>query len=314
MCEEVMVDFSRTAPEKKLIGLRYFNPIGAHESGLIGEDPQGIPNNLMPIVARVAAGILPQVSVFGRDYDTDDGTELRDYIHVVDLAKGHLAAIEHAEPGIAVFNLGTGRPTSVLELIDAFEVASGRPIPTVDAPRRPGDAQATYRLPDKAQEQLGWRAEFDTARACATTGAGRRETPPDTGPTGVETGPTRRCGTTHSASRGPSRSSRTRPPRRLAAAPPGLVLAVPVDRRGQSAREIGVARSPPEFGAQLRRIDGVSPVVPGSVGDEHERVARLAEQFQDGLDDRSVGRLAVGADQMVSPMRPRSMIAHTASL
>ncbi|HNP58337.1 MAG TPA: UDP-glucose 4-epimerase GalE [Gordonia sp. (in: high G+C Gram-positive bacteria)] len=167
MCEEVMVDFSRTAPEKKLIGLRYFNPIGAHESGLIGEDPQGIPNNLMPIVARVAAGILPQVSVFGRDYDTDDGTALRDYIHVVDLAKGHLAAIEHAEPGIAVFNLGTGRPTSVLELIDAFEVASGRPIPTVDAPRRPGDAQATYCLPDKAQEQLGWRAEFDTARACA---------------------------------------------------------------------------------------------------------------------------------------------------
>ncbi|GED96589.1 UDP-glucose 4-epimerase GalE [Gordonia crocea] len=166
MCEEVMRDFARTDPDKRLIGLRYFNPIGAHDSGLIGEDPQGIPNNLMPIVARVAAGILPQVSVFGRDYDTADGTALRDYIHVVDLAKGHLAAIENAEPGMAFFNLGTGRPSSVLELIAAFEAASGATVPTVDAPRRPGDAQATYCLPDKAHAQLGWAAECGIERAC----------------------------------------------------------------------------------------------------------------------------------------------------
>ncbi|MFT4201413.1 UDP-glucose 4-epimerase GalE [Gordonia sp. (in: high G+C Gram-positive bacteria)] len=166
MCEEVMADFALTDPAKKLIGLRYFNPIGAHESGLIGEDPQGIPNNLMPIVARVAAGLLPQVSVFGRDYDTADGTALRDYIHVVDLAKGHLAAIEHAEAGMHFYNLGTGNPSSVLELIAAFEAASGTTIPTVDAPRRPGDAQATYCLPDKAHAKLGWRAEYDIARAC----------------------------------------------------------------------------------------------------------------------------------------------------
>lgn len=167
MCEEVMRDFALTEPDKKLIGLRYFNPIGAHESGLIGEDPQGIPNNLMPIVARVAAGILPQVSVFGRDYDTADGTALRDYIHVVDLARGHLAAIEHAEPGMHFFNLGTGRPSSVLELIAAFEEASGRTITIVDAPRRPGDAQATYCLPDKAREKLGWNTDYDIRRACA---------------------------------------------------------------------------------------------------------------------------------------------------
>ncbi len=166
ICEEIMGDFARTDPAKRLIGLRYFNPIGAHESGLIGEDPQGIPNNLMPIVARVAAGALPQVSVFGRDYDTADGTALRDYIHVVDLARGHLAAIEHAEPGMHFYNLGTGRPSSVLELIAAFEAAAGTEILTVDADRRPGDAQATYCLPDKAQERLGWRAEYDIARAC----------------------------------------------------------------------------------------------------------------------------------------------------
>ncbi|MFT3898906.1 MAG: UDP-glucose 4-epimerase GalE [Gordonia sp. (in: high G+C Gram-positive bacteria)] len=166
ICEEVMRDFSLTAPDRKLIGLRYFNPIGAHESGLIGEDPQGIPNNLMPIVARVAAGILPQMSVFGRDYDTPDGTALRDYIHVVDLAKGHLAAIEGAEAGMNFYNLGTGRPSSVLELIAAFEEASGKTITAVDAPRRPGDAQATYCLPDKAQEKLGWRAELGIGEAC----------------------------------------------------------------------------------------------------------------------------------------------------
>ncbi|GAA3026848.1 UDP-glucose 4-epimerase GalE [Gordonia defluvii] len=166
ICEEIMADFARTGPDRRLIGLRYFNPIGAHESGLIGEDPQGIPNNLMPIVARVAAGILPQVSIFGRDYDTVDGTALRDYIHVVDLARGHLAAIEHAERGMHFYNLGTGQPSSVLELIAAFEEASGRQITVVDAPRRAGDAQATYCLPDKAHVKLAWRAEFGIGRAC----------------------------------------------------------------------------------------------------------------------------------------------------
>ncbi|MGC5248923.1 UDP-glucose 4-epimerase GalE [Gordonia sp. DT219] len=166
ICEEIMRDYSLTEPDKRLIGLRYFNPIGAHPSGRIGEDPHGIPNNLMPIVARVGSGKLPQVSIFGRDYDTDDGTALRDYIHVVDLARGHLAAIEHARPGLEFFNLGTGRPSSVLELIAAFEAASGIHIPTVDAPRRPGDVQATYCLPDKAAEKLGWRAELDVVQAC----------------------------------------------------------------------------------------------------------------------------------------------------
>ncbi|GAB08546.1 UDP-glucose 4-epimerase [Gordonia araii NBRC 100433] len=166
ICEEIMRDFALTDPDKQLIGLRYFNPIGAHESGLIGEDPQGIPNNLMPIVARVAAGILPQMSVFGRDYDTPDGTALRDYIHVVDLARGHLAAIEHAEPGMHFYNLGTGRPSSVLELIAAFEEASGQEIVAVDAPRRPGDAQATYCLPDQAEAKLRWRTQYDIGRAC----------------------------------------------------------------------------------------------------------------------------------------------------
>lgn len=166
ICEEFMRDFSRIEPDRCLVGLRYFNPIGAHPSGRIGEDPQGLPNNLMPIVARVAAGLLPQVSIFGRDYDTPDGTALRDYIHVTDLARGHIAAIEQAEPGLHFFNLGTGTPSSVLELIDAFEQASGRAIPTVDAPRRAGDERATYCLPEKARDQLNWRAELDVHQAC----------------------------------------------------------------------------------------------------------------------------------------------------
>ncbi|GAA4785128.1 UDP-glucose 4-epimerase GalE [Microbacterium gilvum] len=160
MNEVILADVQRVNPELNVTLLRYFNPVGAHESGLIGEDPQGIPNNLMPFVARVAVGSLPEINVFGDDYDTPDGTGLRDYIHVVDLAEGHVAALEKAQPGLASYNLGTGRPVSVLELIASFEKAVGKELPKVIAPRRAGDLAATYCTPAKAEQELGWSARY----------------------------------------------------------------------------------------------------------------------------------------------------------
>lgn len=164
--EEILADAAAADPELRAVSLRYFNPVGAHASGLIGEDPHGIPNNLMPFVSRVAIGALPEVSVFGTDYETPDGTGLRDYIHVTDLAEGHVAALEHARPGYEVYNLGTGEPVSVLQLIDAFERASGREIPRRLAPRRPGDVAATYGDPSKAKRVLGWSTKLTIDDAC----------------------------------------------------------------------------------------------------------------------------------------------------
>lgn len=148
--------------------LRYFNPIGAHKSGLIGEDPQGIPNNLMPYVTQVAVGKLPQLSVFGDDYDTRDGTCIRDYIHVVDLARGHVLTLKKLEenPGLVVYNLGTGVGTSVLELVHAFEKANNLKINYKIAPRRPGDIPVCYANVDKASKEIGFKTEFDIVDCC----------------------------------------------------------------------------------------------------------------------------------------------------
>ena len=161
MIEQMLDDICRADANFSACKLRYFNPIGAHESGLIGEDPNGIPNNLLPYVAKVATGELPQLSVFGDDYDTPDGTGVRDYIHVVDLARGHLAALHYVEKhtGSRAINLGTGRGTSVLEIVHAFEKASGRKVPYRIAPRRPGDIATCYADPTLAKELLGWQAE-----------------------------------------------------------------------------------------------------------------------------------------------------------
>jgi len=139
--------------------LRYFNPVGAHESGMIGEDPNGLPNNLMPFVSQVAAEKLPEVKVFGDDYDTPDGTGVRDYIHVVDLAQGHVAALDHMKNGVEVYNLATGRGVSVLELIRAFSKATDKDIPYVIVPRRPGDIAASYASAEKAGRELNWYGE-----------------------------------------------------------------------------------------------------------------------------------------------------------
>jgi len=148
--------------------LRYFNPVGAHESGLIGENPRGIPNNLMPFIQQVAVGKREKLSVFGDDYDTPDGTGVRDYIHVVDLAKGHVKALEYAmkNPGLEIFNLGTGKGSSVLDVVKAFEVASGVKVPYVIAPRRPGDLDICYANAEKAEELLGWTAEKNLEDMC----------------------------------------------------------------------------------------------------------------------------------------------------
>ena len=160
MIEEILKDLCVADPDFSIIALRYFNPIGNHESGLLGENPNGIPNNLMPYIMKVAAGELPELNIFGNDYETDDGTCLRDYIHVVDLAKGHLAAIQGLKPGFNVYNLGTGRPTSVLEMVHAFEKISGRPLPHKFAPRRPGDLPKLYADPGKAKKELNWTANL----------------------------------------------------------------------------------------------------------------------------------------------------------
>ncbi|WOQ70237.1 UDP-glucose 4-epimerase GalE [Microbacterium limosum] len=166
MNEVILADIARVHPELNVTVLRYFNPVGAHPSGLIGEDPAGTPNNLMPYVSRVAIGTLDRVGIFGSDYDTPDGTGLRDYIHVVDLAEGHVAALEKAEPGYVVYNLGTGLPVSVLELVAAFERAIGRDLPKQMMNRRPGDVAASYCDPAKARRDLGWVTKRGIDDAC----------------------------------------------------------------------------------------------------------------------------------------------------
>ena len=169
MLEQVLTDIFVSDPEWRVVLLRYFNPIGAHESGLIGEDPKGIPNNLVPYVAQVAIGKLKCLGVFGNDYDTHDGTGVRDYIHVVDLAKGHVAAIkkvEKTEPGVLIYNLGTGKGYSVLDVVHAFEKACGKEIPYEIKPRRAGDIATCYADPTKAKKELGWVAEYGIEEMC----------------------------------------------------------------------------------------------------------------------------------------------------
>lgn len=168
MIEQILRDYAAAHPDFSIILLRYFNPIGAHPSGLLGDDPNGIPNNLMPYVARVAAGLLPQLTVFGDDYDTPDGTCLRDYLHVVDLAKGHLKAIDYASAhkGIEAVNLGTGNGVSVLELVHTFERATGMKVPYVIGPRREGDLACCWANAEKAKTLFGWTADMTLEEMC----------------------------------------------------------------------------------------------------------------------------------------------------
>jgi UDP-glucose 4-epimerase len=179
MIEDMLRDVATADPAWRIALLRYFNPVGAHVSGLIGEDPNGIPNNLLPFVAQVAVGKLEQLSVFGNDYPTPDGTGVRDYIHVVDLARGHLAALGALERdgGLLTVNLGTGHGYSVLEMVAAFEQASGRPVPYRIAPRRSGDIAQCYADPTLAEQTLGWRAEKDLAAMCADAWRWQQQNP-----------------------------------------------------------------------------------------------------------------------------------------
>jgi len=167
--EQVLKDFHVSMPDWSISLLRYFNPVGAHPSGMIGEDPSGIPNNLMPNIAKAAAGEIPKVTVFGDDYPTPDGTGVRDFVHVVDLAEGHVVALDHhaGDAGVFTYNLGTGVGTSVLELINAYEVASGQPIPYEVLPRRSGDVAANWADVGKARKAFGWEATRDLAEMCA---------------------------------------------------------------------------------------------------------------------------------------------------
>ena len=169
MLEQILTDIHTSDPEWNVVLLRYFNPVGAHESGRIGEDPKGIPNNLMPYIAQVAVGKLESLGVFGSDYDTVDGTGVRDYIHVVDLAIGHVKAIKKLEDkeGVSVYNLGTGNGYSVLQMAEAFSKACGKEIPYKLMERRPGDIATCYCSPTKAKEELGWEATKDLEAMCA---------------------------------------------------------------------------------------------------------------------------------------------------
>lgn len=172
MIEEMLADIAASDPEWRIATLRYFNPVGAHDSGLIGENPNGIPNNLMPFISRVAAGRLNELSVFGSDYDTPDGTGVRDYIHVVDLADGHVAALDaivQAAPGLSTWNLGTGQGYSVLDMVRAFERVNGVSIPYRLAPRRDGDVASCYASPERAAQELGWTAQRDLDAMCASS-------------------------------------------------------------------------------------------------------------------------------------------------
>jgi len=169
MMEQVLRDHQVAQPGWSVSLLRYFNPVGAHPSGLIGEDPVGTPNNLMPFVARVADGVIPRARVFGNDYPTPDGTGVRDYVHVVDLAEGHLAALEThtGDPGVHTYNLGTGTGHSVLEVIEAYEEASGKPVPYEITDRRTGDVAANWADVSKAENSLGWKASRGLHEMCA---------------------------------------------------------------------------------------------------------------------------------------------------
>ena len=179
MLEQILTDIHTADPEWNVILLRYFNPIGAHKSGLIGEDPKGIPNNLLPYVAQVAVGKLPCLGVFGDDYDTPDGTGVRDYIHVVDLAKGHVKAINKIKenPGVKIYNLGTGKGYSVLDVVKAFEKACGKKIPYEIKPRRAGDIATCYCDAGKAERELHWKAERDLKTMCADSWRWQKNNP-----------------------------------------------------------------------------------------------------------------------------------------
>ncbi len=168
MLEQIMMDLQKADPEWNVVLLRYFNPIGAHASGLIGEDPQGIPNNLMPYITQVAVGRRPLLGVFGDDYDTPDGTCIRDYIHVVDLADGHVKALQAVEKncGLAIYNLGTGKGYSVLDVVHAFVKATGMHVPYEIQARREGDVPAVYSDPTKAGNELGWKAKYGIEEMC----------------------------------------------------------------------------------------------------------------------------------------------------
>lgn len=168
MIEQILTDLNVSDPEWNVVLLRYFNPIGAHPSGILGENPNGIPNNLVPYIAKVATGELEALGVFGNDYPTHDGTGVRDYIHVVDLAKGHVCAIRKVRenPGVVVYNLGTGNGYSVLDVLHAYEKACGKTIPYVIKPRRAGDIAACYADPTKAYKELGWKAEYGIDEMC----------------------------------------------------------------------------------------------------------------------------------------------------
>ena len=168
MSEQILTDTAKADSEWSVMLLRYFNPVGAHPSGLIGEDPRGIPNNLMPYIAQTAAGRREYLSVFGNDYPTPDGTGVRDYLHVVDLARGHVVAMDYMakHPGVHIFNLGTGHGYSVLDMVHAFEAATGKHIPYVIAPRRAGDVAEVYCDPGKAERELGWKAEYSLEDMC----------------------------------------------------------------------------------------------------------------------------------------------------
>ena len=179
MVEDILRSLKKSNPELQIALLRYFNPVGAHESGQMGEDPFGVPNNLMPFISQVAIGARPKLMVYGNDYPTPDGTGLRDYIHVEDLAAGHLAALNHLSPAnsLITVNLGTGRPYSVLEVIQSFEKASGKRIPYEIVGRRPGDLAEYYADPSFAKKILGWEAKLDIDRMCADSWRWQKNNP-----------------------------------------------------------------------------------------------------------------------------------------
>ena len=179
MCEQILRDTAVAVDDWSVSLLRYFNPIGAHSSGLIGEDPRGIPNNLMPYISQVAIGRRDHLSVYGNDYDTHDGTGVRDYIHVVDLARGHVAAIEYmlGHRGESVFNLGTGTGYSVLDMVKAFERVTGQKIPYEIVDRRPGDLATVYASPDKSAQLLGWKAQYNLDDMCRDAWAWQSKNP-----------------------------------------------------------------------------------------------------------------------------------------
>lgn len=177
MCEHILADAAAADPDLRVGVLRYFNPIGAHPSGLIGEDPVGVPNNLMPFIAQVASGLRDRVRIFGSDYPTPDGTGIRDYIHVMDLAEAHVSMLEHLEAGVATVNIGTGRGTSVREAIAAFEVAVGHPLPVEVVDRRPGDAAVTTADPSYAHQRIDWQARRTVEDACRDAWNWQRSNP-----------------------------------------------------------------------------------------------------------------------------------------